>query len=66
MAIDEAINASKTVTDQAVCIVLDSIKGQGVPFFEEMEANHSVKFDNADIQKATDEALEVLRTKERG
>lgn len=66
VAIDEAINASKAVTDQAVCIVLDSIKGQGVPFFEEMEANHSVKFDNDDIQKATDEALEVLRTKERG
>lgn len=38
VAIDEAIDQCKAVTDQAVCIVLDTIKGQGVKFFEEMDA----------------------------
>lgn len=42
-AIDEAITKAKSVTDSAVCIVLDTIKGQGVKFFEELLDNHSVK-----------------------
>ncbi|MGL9730835.1 transketolase [Enterococcus sp. DIV0756] len=68
LAIDQAITECKTVEDQAVCIVLDSIKGQGVPFFEEMVANHSVKFDNEEILARTERILEDLRerTKERG
>lgn len=61
VAIDQAIENCKKVTDQAVCIVLDTIKGQGVKFFEEMDANHSVKFASDEVQKATDEALEELR-----
>lgn len=67
-AIDQAITECKTVEDQAVCIVLDSIKGQGVPFFEEMVANHSVKFDNEEILARTERILKDLRerTKERG
>lgn len=67
-AIDQAITECKTVEDQAVCIVLDSIKGQGVPFFEKMVANHSVKFDNEEILARTERILEDLRerTKERG
>lgn len=67
-AIDQAITECKAIKDQAVCIVLDSIKGQGVPFFEEMVANHSVKFDNEEILAKTERILEDLRerTKERG
>lgn len=61
VAIDQAIENCKEVTDQAVCIVLDTIKGQGVKFFEEMDANHSVKFANEAVQEATDEALAELR-----
>lgn len=60
-AIDQAIEEAKKVEDQAVCIVLDTIKGQGVKFFEEMEANHSVKFNSAAVQQATDQALTDLR-----
>lgn len=59
-AISNAIDACKEVKDEAVCIVLDTIKGQGVPFFEEMDANHSVKFDNDAIKNATDEAIAKL------
>lgn len=61
IAIDQAIEACKKIEDQAVCIILDSVKGQGVKFFEEMAANHSVKFDNDAVQEATDQALEELR-----
>lgn len=60
-AIDQAIEDCKKVEDQAVCIVLDTIKGQGVKFFEEMAANHSVKFGSEAVQEATDKALEELR-----
>lgn len=66
--IDHAINELKTIENQAVCLVLDSIKGQGIPFFEEMKDNHSVKFDNDAINNATDEILIQLKAslKERG
>lgn len=60
-AIDQAIENGKNIEDQAVCIVLDTIKGQGVRFFEEMTANHSVKFDSEAVQEATDKALVELR-----
>lgn len=49
--IDEAIDKVKEVKDQAVCIILDSIKGSGVSYFEQMDANHSVKFNNDEIIK---------------
>ncbi|MBC8584770.1 transketolase [Youxingia wuxianensis] len=42
-AIDDAINLAKKVKDQAVCIVLDTIKGQGVKYYEDMPDNHAPK-----------------------
>lgn len=59
-AIDAAIDAAKATSDSAVCIVLDSVKGQGVPYFEAMRDNHSVKFNNDEINAATDEAIAKL------
>lgn len=59
-AIDQAIENAKSVKDKAVCIVLDTIKGQGVPYFEEMFSNHSVKFNNDQVNKATNEAKQQL------
>ncbi|OUP09441.1 transketolase [Collinsella sp. An2] len=59
-AIDAAIDAAKAVSDSAVCIVLDSIKGAGVPFFEQMMANHSVKFNTPEIIDATKQAIAEL------
>lgn len=59
-AIDEAIETVKKVKDQAVCIVLDTVKGQGVKYYEELAGNHSVKFNNDEINKATEEAIERL------
>lgn len=60
-AIDQAIIECKAIKDQAVCIILDSVKGQGVPFFEEMAANHSVKFDNEETLAQTENILADLR-----
>ncbi len=60
-AIDDAINDCKNMKDSAVCIVLDSIKGQGVQYFEEMDANHSVKFNHDEINKETEKSIAKLR-----
>lgn len=65
-AIDEAIERCKAIEDQAVCIVLDSVKGQGVPFFEELEANHSVKFTTDEINQAAETAIKELTIKIEG
>ncbi len=59
-AINEAIEKAKEVKDSAVCIVLDTIKGQGIPFFETLAGNHSVKFNNDEINHAADEAIKQL------
>lgn len=65
-AIDEAIERCKAIEDQAVCIVLDSVKGQGVPFFEELDANHSVKFTTDEINQAAEAAIKELKIKIEG
>lgn len=62
-AIDEAIERCKAIEDQAVCIVLDSVKGQGTPFFEELDANHSVKFTTDEINQAAEAAIKELTIK---
>ncbi len=49
LAIDAAINEAKANKDSANCIVLDSIKGQGIKYFEDLFANHSVKFGDKEM-----------------
>jgi PTS system ascorbate-specific IIC component len=44
----------------ACMIVLDTIKAQGVPFFEKLEDNHSVKFGTANYQEELDKAITTL------
>lgn len=60
-AIDAAIEEAKKITDSAVCIVLDTIKGQGVKYFEDMAANHSVKFNNDEIISENHKAIRQLK-----
>lgn len=59
-AIDEAITTAKKQKAQANCIVLDTIKGQGVPFFETFAGNHSVKFNDPEVIEATEKAIRLL------
>lgn len=42
-AIDDAVNRAKAVRDRAVCVVLDTVKGQGVKYYEDMPDNHAPK-----------------------
>ena len=60
-AIAEAIEKAQAHKDGANCIVLDSIKGQGVKYFEELKSNHSVKFNNDRINQAADDAIASLK-----
>lgn len=61
VAIDRAIDCCKSFKDTAVCIVLDSVKGQGISFFEQLEDNHSVKFQTEEILQATEMAKKELK-----
>lgn len=58
-AIDNVITQAMKINDSAVAIVLDTIKGQGIPYFEIMHNNHSIKFDDEVIEK-TKEIIEEL------
>lgn len=60
-AIAAAIEKAQANKESANCIVLDSIKGQGVKYFEELKSNHSVKFNNDEINKAADDAIANLK-----
>ena len=56
-AIDSTLEQAAAVNDSAVCVVLDSIKGAGVPYFETYPGNHSVKFNDPANKAAADEAI---------
>lgn len=60
LGIDAAISYLKTVPDKAVCLVLDSIKGQGIPYFEELADNHSVKFNTEELKNEVNKAMASL------
>ena len=55
----EGIRKAKGFSQKPTCIVLETIKGQGVKHFEDIVLNHVVRFNNDDV-KATDEALVEL------
>lgn len=66
-AVDAAIDVAKAEHEQASCIVLDTIKGAGIPYFEQMPDNHSVKFNNKENLAAAEEAIASLEASiERG
>lgn len=53
-AIWNATERAKQRKGKPTCIVLDSVKGQGIEYFEKMVDNHSVKFTEQDRQAAAD------------
>ncbi|WYJ89308.1 transketolase [Enterococcus sp. 9E7_DIV0242] len=59
-AINQAIQQCKLMSNQAVCIILDATKGQGIPYFEQMADNHSVKFNTEEVNQAAEKALVKL------
>ena len=58
-AIWDATDRAKARRGQPSCIVLDTVKGQGIKYFEDMVDNHSVKFNDNDC-KAAREAVSRL------
>jgi transketolase len=58
-SISNAIDEAKTVTDSAVCIVMDSVKANGVPYYIDRTDNHGPKF-NAEADAALAETIAAL------
>ncbi|MGL4663208.1 MAG: transketolase [Culicoidibacterales bacterium] len=51
----QGLEQLESVTDQGVCLILDTIKGQGISYFENFMNNHSIRFsqqDNDEINNA--------------
>lgn len=57
--ISAAVDRAKKVQGKPVAIVLDTIKGQGVPYLEEMENNHHLRPDEK-MNESIREAIEML------
>ena len=49
--LDEAIESSKQEANRPSMIILDTIKGKGVPFAENLPSNHNMKLDHATALK---------------
>ncbi|HFI0084120.1 TPA: transketolase [Streptococcus suis] len=63
-AIIEAIQTFKnSSSNRPKCIVLDTIKGQGVDFLETMESNHHLRLD-ADLRAQLEASVHSLKHKE--
>lgn len=45
-AIAAALAEARGATERPVCLVLDSVKGAGVPYLEQMASNHHVRLDD--------------------
>lgn len=56
-ALDAALERAEATEGAAPCIVMDTVKGAGIPFFETYPGNHSVKFSDPAVAKAAHEAL---------
>lgn len=56
-AVEEAIENAKNTKGKPSCIVLDTVKGEGYPFVMETEANHHMRFSEAEF-KLADELIE--------
>lgn len=63
-AIDQALDSAHRIKNQTSCIVLETTKGQGVTYFEELDDNHHVRFDAAGL-KAVEAAILKLEAGEK-
>ena len=58
--IDKAIITCKSIKDKALCIVLNTTKGQGIKEYEVMADNHSVKFTSDEVLNINHNAINEL------
>ena len=59
-SIYDALQQAGGVKDSAVCILLETEKAQGVPYYVDREDNHAPKFDEA-ANRELDALIEELR-----
>lgn len=59
VAVDAALEIARRTDGRANAIVLETVKGAGVPYFEQLKDNHSVKF-NAEAEQAARQAIDEL------
>ena len=64
-AIAAAIDAAKSETTKPSCIVLNTIKGAGVPCVEEIELNHHIVLEGDLLQKALSQVEATLAAIEK-
>lgn len=60
--IEKTINACMEVKEQPSCIVLDTVKGQGAKYFEDLYDNHHIRFAN-DTETALKATIDELGSK---
>lgn len=63
VAVDAAITEAKEHKGEALCIVLDTVKGAGVKYFEDMVSNHAPKFAAEADKQAARDAIDSLNAK---
>ena len=56
----EALQEAGNVSDSAVCVLLDTVKAQGMPYYEAREDSHAPRFDDA-ANQALDEVIGQLQ-----
>lgn len=61
--IDEAICNAKRQKDKCSIIVLDTIKGCGIPYLEKLESNHHIKLTDKKIENAFIQYIKELEEK---
>lgn len=54
--IDEAIKKAKQIKGQPSCIILNTVKGKGVKYIEDMKLNHHIQID----QEKASSAIQIL------
>lgn len=58
--IDEAINKAKNNVDKCSIIVLETIKGYGLSYFEKLDNNHHIKINNQKLKEILIKDIERL------
>lgn len=64
--IAKALEAAKATKDKPTCIVLNTVKGAGIPSVESIELNHHITLEGAALEKAVSEAEATLKKLEGG
>jgi len=63
---EAALNAASAETRSPSCIVMNTVKGAGVPLIEEIELNHHIVLEGEMLQKSIAHLEKVLAELERG